>query len=91
MLKRAAENREREKNARMRAWNGDFRRAVLKRPRREPAPTQGERAEKSQPDKGWDFTLWWRSADEGSIPISKAVRQLYVNRPLFAGIGNFGW
>ena len=41
------------------AGNGDFRRAMLKRTRPETAPTQGERAKKSQPDKGWDFTLWW--------------------------------
>ncbi len=54
-------NREqREKNGGMRAWNGDFRRAVLKWQEAETAPTQGERAKKSQPDKGWDFTLWWR-------------------------------
>ena len=40
-------NREqREKNGGMRAWNGDFRRAVLKRQEAETAPTQGERAKK---------------------------------------------
>jgi hypothetical protein len=37
---------QREKNGGMRAWNDDFRRAVLKRPRRETAPTLGERAKK---------------------------------------------
>jgi hypothetical protein len=42
-----------------RAWNSYFRRGAIKRPRRETAPTQGERAKKSQSDKGWDFTLWW--------------------------------
>jgi hypothetical protein len=24
---------------------------------------QGERAKKSQPDKGWDFEYWWRMVD----------------------------
>jgi hypothetical protein len=40
-------NREqREKNGGMRAWNGDFRWAMLKRTRLETAPTQEERAKK---------------------------------------------
>ena len=56
---------QREKNGGKRAWNGDFRRGVLKRTRPETAQTQGERAKKSQPDKGWDFTLWcWRLLNE---------------------------
>ncbi len=46
-----------EKNGGKHAWNGDFRRATLKRTMPETAKTQGERAKKSQPDKGWDFTL----------------------------------
>ena len=50
---------QREKKGEKSAGNGDFRRAMLKRTRPETAPTQGERAKKSQPDKGWDFTLWW--------------------------------
>jgi len=37
---------QREKNGGMRAWNGDFRRGVLKRQGPETAPTQGERAKK---------------------------------------------
>lgn len=62
-------NREqREKNGGMRASNGDFRRAMLKRTRRETAPTQGERAKKSQPDVGWDFTLWWRRRELNPRP-----------------------
>lgn len=61
MLKRAAENRER--NGEKDAWNGDFRRAMLKRTRPETAQRQGEQAKKSQPDKGWDFTLWWWAYD----------------------------
>jgi hypothetical protein len=40
-------NREqREKTGGKRAWNGDFRRAVLKRQEAETAPTQGEQAKK---------------------------------------------
>lgn len=37
---------QREKNGGKRAWNGDFRRAMLKRIRPETALTQGERAKK---------------------------------------------
>jgi hypothetical protein len=59
---------QREKNGGMRARNGYFRRGVLKRPRPETAPTQGERAKKSQPDKGWDFTLWWRRGELNPCP-----------------------
>ena len=54
---------QREKNGGMRAWNGDFRRGVLKRKQPETAPTLGERAKKIPTDKGWDFTLWWWVAD----------------------------
>ena len=75
MLKRAAENR--EKNARMRAWNGDFRRGLLKRPRLDAAPTQGERAKKSQPDKGWDFTLWWSWRELNPRPQA-FIGQIYM-------------
>ena len=47
-----ANGEQREKNGGKRAWNGDFPRGALKRQTRETAPTQGERAKKSQPDKG---------------------------------------
>jgi hypothetical protein len=47
----------------MRAWKVDFRKGVLKRTRPETPPTQGERAKKSQSDKGWDFKYWWRMVD----------------------------
>ena len=40
---------QREKNGGMRAWYGDFRRGVLKRPRPETAPTLAFRTKKSQP------------------------------------------
>jgi len=43
----------------MRGRNDDLRKAVLKRPRLDAAPTLRKRQKKSQPDKGWDFTLWW--------------------------------
>ena len=49
-----------EKNGGKCARNGDFRRATLKRPRRETAPTLGERAKKIPTDKGWDSLCWWR-------------------------------
>ena len=53
-------NREqKEKNGGMHAWNEDFWRSVLNRPRPQTAPTLGNGQKKSQPDKGWDFTLWW--------------------------------
>jgi hypothetical protein len=58
---------QREKNGGMRAWNGDIRRCVLKRPRPKTAPTLAFRAKKIPTDKGWDFGKWWR-ADAGSIP-----------------------
>ena len=47
----------------MRGRNDDLRKAVLKRPRLDAAPTLRKRQKKSQPDKGWDFTLWWRTVD----------------------------
>ncbi len=50
------------------AWNGDFGRDVLKRQRPETAPTQGDGQKKSQPDKGWDFTLWWSWGDLNPRP-----------------------
>ena len=40
---------QREKNGGMRARNGDFWRAMLRRTRPKTAPTQGERAKKYQP------------------------------------------
>lgn len=40
---------QREKNGGMRAWKGDFRRAMLKRPCPETAPTLGGTGEKNQP------------------------------------------
>jgi hypothetical protein len=46
---RGQQRTEREKNGGMRARNGDFGRGVLKRPRRETAPTLAFRAKKSQP------------------------------------------
>ena len=54
-----ANGEQREKNGGKFAETDDFGRAVLKRKPPETAPTLGERAKKSQPDKGWDFTLWW--------------------------------
>ena len=46
---------QREKNGEMRARNGHFRRAILKRSRPETGPTQRERAKKIPTDEGWDF------------------------------------
>jgi len=57
-----------EKNGGMRAWNGDFRRRVLKRPRPETAPTLGERAKKIPTDKGWDFGKWWSRGELNPRP-----------------------
>ena len=73
---------QREKNGGMRAWNGDFRRGVLKRQGPETAPTQGERAKKSQPDKGWDFTLWWSWRELNPRP-SAFIEQIYMFSGLF--------
>ena len=76
-------NREqREKNGGMRAWNGDFPWAMLKRTRPETAPTQGERAKKSQPDKGWDFTLWWSWRELNPRPQA-FFGQIYMFSDLF--------
>jgi hypothetical protein len=43
----------------MGTWNGAFRRVVLKRPRRETAPTLAFRAEKSPTENGWALGKWW--------------------------------
>ena len=59
-----ASREQREKNGGKRAWNGDFRRDVLKRQRPETAPTLALRAKKIPTDKGWDFKLWWRTVDQ---------------------------
>jgi len=32
---------------------------------------RGERAEKSQPDKGWDFEYWWRNTELNPRPIAE--------------------
>ena len=61
-----------EKNGGKCARNGDFRRATLKRPRRETAPTLGERAKKIPTDKGWDSLCWWRRGE--SNPRPQALR-----------------
>ncbi len=59
---------QREKNGGMRAWNGDFRRGLLKRPRPETAPTLAFRVKKIPTDKGWDFSDWWRRRESNPRP-----------------------
>jgi hypothetical protein len=59
---------QREKNGEMRAWNGDFRRGVLKRQGPETAPTLALRAKKIPTDKGWDFKLWWSRGESNPRP-----------------------
>ena len=68
---------QREKKGEKSAGNGDFRRSMLKRTRPETAPTQGEREKKSQPDKGWDFTLWWSWGDLNPRPQT-FLAQIYM-------------
>lgn len=62
---------QREKTGGMRARNGDFGRGVLKRPRRETAPTLAFRAKKIPTDKGWDFKLWWWNTELNLKPLFK--------------------
>jgi hypothetical protein len=83
----ATRREQREKNGGMRAWNGDFRRGVLKRQGPETAPTQGERAKKSQPDKGWDFGYWWWNAEPNPRPLSEPDSNAWALR---AWIQRFG-
>jgi hypothetical protein len=59
---------QREKSGGMRASNGDFRRAMLKRPWPETAPTLAFRAKKIPTDKGWDFSDWWSWGDLNPRP-----------------------
>ena len=73
---------QREKNAGMRAWNGDFGRGVLKRPRRETAPTLAFRAEKSPTDKGWALSKWWSWRELNPRPQA-FVGQIYMFSVLF--------
>ena len=68
---------QRERNGEKCVGNVDFRRGVLKRQGPETAPTQGERAKKSQPDKGWDFTLWWWNTEPNPRLSSE---QVYVRK-----------
>ncbi len=56
------------KDGGMCARNGDFGREVLKEVRAVNRANTGERAKKSQPDQGWDFTLWWRWAESNRRP-----------------------
>ena len=62
---------QREKNGGMRAWNGNFRRGVLKRPRHETAPTLVLRAKKIPTDKSWDFKYWWCITEPNPRPFSE--------------------
>ncbi|ADN62930.1 hypothetical protein XFLM_04850 [Xylella fastidiosa subsp. fastidiosa GB514] len=57
------------KDGGMCARNGDFGREVLKRGKgRKPRQHRGNGQKKSQPDQGWDFTLWWRWAESNRRP-----------------------
>lgn len=58
---------QRGKDGGMCARNGDFGREVLKRQGYH-ANTGGTGKKKSQPDQGWDFTLWWRWAESNRRP-----------------------
>jgi hypothetical protein len=65
-------NREqREKNGGMHAENDGFGMCVLKRPRRETAPTLVFRAEKNPTDKGWVFGKWWWNTEPNPRPLSE--------------------
>jgi len=68
---------QREKSGGMRASNGDFRRAMLKRRRPETAPTLAFRAKKIPTDKGWDFSDWWRWGESNPRP-QILHRQFYI-------------
>src|SRR6218665_3658779 len=70
MLKRAAENRERKK-AECAPGTTTSGGGVLKRPRRETAPTLAFRAKKVPTDKGWDFKLWWWNTEWNLKPLFK--------------------
>ena len=58
MLKRAAENRERKKRRKARLERRLPEGRAQEAEARNCANTGGT-GKKSQPDKGWDFTLWW--------------------------------
>ena len=78
-----ANGEQREKNGGKFAETDDFGRAVLKRKPPETAPTLGERAKKSQPDKGWDFTLWWSWRELNPRPQA-FFGQIYMFSALFS-------
>ena len=67
MLKRAAENRERKttESAPGTATSGG---ACSRGKCRKPRQHWGNGQKKSQPDKGWDFTLWWSWGDSNPRP-----------------------
>ena len=69
-----------EKNGGKCARNGDFRRATLKRPRRETAPTLGERAKKIPTDKGWDSLYWWRRGELNPRPQALHLKIYMLSR-----------
>ena len=60
------------------ARNGQFRRlaksAGVRRNPHEYAGTGAIRQKKSQPDKGWDFTLWWSWRELNPRPQAFFIR-----------------
>ena len=95
MLKRAAENRERKTTEcapETATSGGSCSRGQGPKPRQH----WGNRQKKSQPDKGWDFTLWWRNTEPNPRPRSspESVRKDTVpilnHLAVFVGIRQIG-
>lgn len=74
---------QREKSGGMRAWNGDFRRACSRGKGPKPRQHRGNGQKKSQPDKGWDFTLWWSRRESNPRP-KDFQNQFYVCSDVFS-------
>ena len=76
MLKRAAEIRER-KTAECAPGTATSGGACSRGKGRKPRQHRGNGQKKSQPDKGWDFTLWWRRRESNPRPQA-LCRRFYM-------------
>ena len=76
MLKRAAENRER-KRAKSPPGTATSGGPCSRGHGRKPRQHRGNGQKKSQPDKGWDFTLWWRRRESNPRPQA-LCRRFYM-------------